>query len=149
MRWSMRTHLTRPDVFFRTVAANSCETPTRLTPSTSTIWSFTWILKRTHRRTSHVIRATLHQPYKQTRCWNAPSILLCRSSLSDGLDKDSQFFQSLVGSYTHSYDADAQTVFTYGGGGGGVIHLENEQWGEELCVIETNKISEEKRENTS
>lgn len=41
----LRAYLTVPLVFFRTVAANSWVTPTRLIPSTSTIWSFTCILK--------------------------------------------------------------------------------------------------------
>lgn len=40
------TDLTVPLVFFRTVAANSWVTPTRLIPSTSTIWSFTCMLDR-------------------------------------------------------------------------------------------------------
>lgn len=38
--------LTVPLVFFKTVAANSWVTPTRLMPSTSTIWSFTCMLER-------------------------------------------------------------------------------------------------------
>ncbi|TNN72162.1 hypothetical protein EYF80_017590 [Liparis tanakae] len=38
------SHLTTPDVFLRTVAAKLWVTPTRLVPSTSTIWSFTLIL---------------------------------------------------------------------------------------------------------
>ena len=139
--WNTRTYLTRPDVFLRTVAANSCETPTKLTPSTSTIWSFTWILRNTHTYT-HKTKETcplfllncficswfyaffwccwsLFADWSISPCqtlinetWNAPSILLRRSSFSDRLDKDSQFLQSLVSSYTHSNDADPQTLIS-------------------------------------
>lgn len=38
------TYLTLPLVFLRTVAAKFCVTPTKLMPSTSTIWSLTCIL---------------------------------------------------------------------------------------------------------
>lgn len=41
---ALRAHLTTPDVFLRTEAAKLWVTPTRLVPSTSTIWSFTLIL---------------------------------------------------------------------------------------------------------
>lgn len=41
----LRAYLTTPDVFLRTEAAKLWVTPTRLVPSTSTIWSFTLILK--------------------------------------------------------------------------------------------------------
>lgn len=37
-------YLTLPLVFLRTVAAKFCVTPTKLIPSTSTIWSLTCIL---------------------------------------------------------------------------------------------------------
>lgn len=40
-------YLTTPDVFLRTEAAKLWVTPTRLVPSTSTIWSFTLILMDT------------------------------------------------------------------------------------------------------
>lgn len=42
----VRAYLTTPDVFLSTEAAKLCVTPTRLVPSTSTIWSFTVILAR-------------------------------------------------------------------------------------------------------
>lgn len=42
----LRSYLTTPDVFLRTEAAKLWVTPTRLVPSTSTIWSFTLILAR-------------------------------------------------------------------------------------------------------
>lgn len=42
----LRAYLTTPDVFLRTEAAKLWVTPTRLVPSTSTIWSFTLILAR-------------------------------------------------------------------------------------------------------
>lgn len=41
-----KAYLTTPDVFLRTEAAKLWVTPTRLVPSTSTIWSFTLILAR-------------------------------------------------------------------------------------------------------
>ena len=41
---SQATYLTLPLVFLRTVAAKFCVTPTKLIPSTSTIWSLTCIL---------------------------------------------------------------------------------------------------------
>lgn len=44
--WCVNTYLTRPLVFFKVVAAKIWVTPTRLIPSTSTIWSLTWILLR-------------------------------------------------------------------------------------------------------
>lgn len=40
------SYLTTPLVFFSVCAANICVTPTREIPSTSMIWSFTWILKK-------------------------------------------------------------------------------------------------------
>lgn len=42
----VRAYLTTPDVFLSTEAAKLWVTPTRLVPSTSTIWSFTLILAR-------------------------------------------------------------------------------------------------------
>lgn len=39
------SYLTTPWVFLNTEAAKLCVTPTRLVPSTSTIWSFTLILE--------------------------------------------------------------------------------------------------------
>lgn len=54
------SHLTTPDVFLRTEAAKLCVTPTRLVPSTSTIWSFTLILTNTHTHTHKRKVNTLH-----------------------------------------------------------------------------------------
>lgn len=39
-----------------------------------------------------------------------PAVPLRRSPLGDCLHKDAQFLQTHVGSCTHPYDADAQTV---------------------------------------
>lgn len=103
------TYLTKPDVFLRTVAANSWETPTRLSPSTSTIWSFTRILSQEHKKT---LNFASNLPTHQKREMDSPSILVCCSSFSDCLDKDSQFFQSLVSTHTHSYDTDAQSILS-------------------------------------
>lgn len=64
-------YLTTPDVFLRTEAAKLWVTPTRLVPSTSTIWSFTLILIHTQMTASF-----------NTLCNNSTScVTLCSRSV--------------------------------------------------------------------
>jgi len=48
------------------------------------------------------------------RASDSPPIPFCRTLLRDGLHKNAQLLQPLVGSHTHSYDADAQPVVSWG-----------------------------------
>lgn len=163
-------------MFFRTVAANSWVTPTRLIPSTSTIWSFTCMLDRqktverkgdfskqrfhtelkyfplsieepqvqAHENSQHfclllcntcsikLTRLQLAIKFRSVNfcrrilkcgwglkkksrfgCFDSPSVLLSCAALCDGFHKNTKFLQALVGSHSHSYDADAKAVVSW------------------------------------
>ena len=118
---------TRPLVFLSTEAAKLCVTPTRLVPSTSTMRSFTWILRtrgpsqRDHplpnpqtppsSPTSSSITTKRHQ---QEPGWSLggghpiPAVPVGRPSLRHRLDEDAQLLQAHVSPCTHADDADSQ-----------------------------------------
>lgn len=124
------THLTRPLVFFNVVAAKSWVTPTRLIPSTSTIWSFTRTLLRQNtnacfiwKQNNQNLLLTLFA-IPQRRFYSGfhkskskdkflPSIPVSCTSFGDGLHKNSQLLQSLICPNSHTNYTDSQAIISY------------------------------------
>lgn len=68
-------YLTTPDVFLRTEAAKLWVTPTRLVPSTSTIWSFTLILMDTQVKALISNPPCKYFPLRLVTCQHAVTLL--------------------------------------------------------------------------